>query len=129
MPPFYIFIPARGPAIVSRALAVSSQSGHWEGKHVFCFSSQLVPGQPLAGDLAHDDIEPVPVAHLAVVVTEGLRIEVTEQMERIDAYTQVPFRPRFTRDQKCSSPLVWTSPRRILLRGPLPHAGIHPAFQ
>jgi len=46
-------------------------------------SSGLIPSQALADDLRHGQLEAVEVVHLlAVVVAEGLLIEIAEQMER-----------------------------------------------
>jgi hypothetical protein len=70
----------------------------------------LIPREPIADDLAHHDIESVTIVHLAIVVTEGLFIEASEQVEGLDR-NEAPFSPRLTKDQKFSSPLMCTSPR------------------
>jgi hypothetical protein len=45
---------------------------------------KLIPGEPLAYNLAYHDVEAVAIVHLAVVVAEDLFIEVPEKVERLD---------------------------------------------
>ena len=52
---------------------------------ILLLAGQLIIGEPLPNDLAHGDIEPISIVHLAVVVAERLFIQVAEQVEWLDA--------------------------------------------
>jgi hypothetical protein len=75
----------------------------------------LIPSKSFADDLTDCVFEPGIVSDwlsrfiLAVVITVNLLINVSEQVERLNADI-LPFNPRLSNDQKFSNPLVWILP-------------------